>query len=117
MSLGPWCPPRTAQGFLSVRRPLLPVLGLLIGTSRPRLSYLGPWEEGGGWGFPVVCRGGFVAFAGRGFVVFAGGVLVVLAAFLGFLTFLDFLVSLDLELGNTSLHRSRGGEGGGWGAR
>lgn len=83
----------------------------------PRLSYLGPWEDSGGWDFPGVRWGGFVAFAGRGFTVFAGAVFVVIAAFLGFLTFLDFLVSLDFKLGNRSLHRSWGGEGGGWDAR
>lgn len=77
-----------------------------MGASLPRLSYLGPWEEGGGWGFPMVCWGGFT--------VFAGGVFVVFADFLGCL---DFLVSLDFKLGNTSLHRLWGGEGGGWGAR
>lgn len=77
-----------------------PVLWLWISDRLPRLSYLGPWEEVGGWGFPV----------------FAGGVFVAFAAFLG-LTFFDFLVSLDFKLGNTSLHRSWCREGGGWGAR
>lgn len=86
-----------------------PVLWLWISDCLPRLSYLGPWEEGGGCGFPVLCWGGFP--------VFAGGVFVAFAAFLGFLTFFDFLVSLDFKLGNTSLHRSWGREGGGWGAR
>lgn len=54
-------------------------------------------------------RGGsFAAFVDRGFVVFTGGVFVLSEVFLGSLTSLDFLVSLDFKLGNTSLQRSWG---------
>lgn len=83
--------PPAPQGFLS----LPPVLRPLTGARRAQ--GLLPGALGGdSWSAFPVCSGG-------SFVAFAGEVFVALAVFLWFSTSLDFLVSLDFKLGNTSL--------------
>lgn len=74
---------------------LPPVLRPLTGARRAQ--GLLPGALGGdSWSAFPVCSGG-------SFVAFAGEVFVALAVFLWFSTSLDFLVSLDFKLGNTSL--------------
>lgn len=69
-----------------------------------------------GGSFAWSCGGGFAAFVDRGFVVFDSGVFVLSEVFLGSLTSLDFLASLDFKLRNTSLQRSWGCDACGVGA-
>ena len=95
--------------------------GPRLGPAGPRLSYLGPWEEAGGWGFAAFSGWGlvvfgpvsFVVFAGRGFLAFAGRGFLAFAdrgfvLFLGLLASLEFLVFLDFMLRNTSFQRPWG---------
>lgn len=108
----PWVPPASRASFRS--RPTCPQFrGPRLGPAGPRLSYLGPWEECGGWGFAAFRGGGFVvfrpgsfvSFAGRGFVAFADRGFVL---FLGLFASLEFLVFLDFMLRNRSFQRPWG---------
>lgn len=68
-------------------------------------------------GFAGFGGGRFVALAGGGLLAFTGGAFVLLSVFLGFLTSLDFLASLDFPLENMSLQKSGAAmRGRGWGA-